>query len=70
MANERNIAFLPTDTDQKRASDLNYWMATTAYAPGSFTVADGSNRIGVKRLTLRGSERATLRGDSRMVFVG
>ena len=67
---ERTIAFLPSDSPQQRASQLNYWIASTSYAPGSFTVPDGSSRIGVKRLTLRGSERATLQGDSRMVLVG
>lgn len=67
---ERNIAFLPSDQPQQRATQLNYWIATTSYAPGSFTVADGSNRVGVMRLTLRGTERATLQGDSRMVLVG
>jgi len=37
-----------------------------AYAPGSFTVADGRYVILCKRLTLTGSQRVTLQGNSRL----
>lgn len=33
-----------------------------SYAPGSFTLATGTFRVQVRRLTLTGSQRATLQG--------
>jgi hypothetical protein len=36
------------------------------YAPGSFTVADGSYALMVKQLQLTGSQRATLAGTARL----
>jgi hypothetical protein len=41
-------------------------MQALAYAPGSFTVEDGSFRIHKRRLELTGTQRVTLEGTARL----
>lgn len=48
------------------AGDLSVSASDPSYTPGSFTVADGTGRLVIKRLQLTTTQRATLAGTARL----